>query len=103
MGIPPHSLTPILDGRPVTRAWATRAQGTLVNLGKLLVTVGLSIALVGLVVLASGRWKWLKFGRLPGDFVYERNGFGLYVPFMSMILISLALTLVLWIAGKIRL
>lgn len=53
----------------------------------------------GLVLLlAALLWPWLKhvpLGRLPGDIVIQREGFTVFFPVTSMILISLVITLVL--------
>ena len=62
-----------------------------------LVVIGLLIAIAGLL------WPWLSrlpFGRLPGDIVLDRPGFRLYVPFTSMILASLVLSLILWLLRR---
>ncbi|HLV65998.1 MAG TPA: DUF2905 domain-containing protein [Polyangiaceae bacterium] len=61
-------------------------------MGPILVGVGLAIVVIGLLVW-SGALSW--FGRLPGDIRYESNGTRVYVPITSMILVSIALTLVL--------
>ena len=60
--------------------------------GLVLVAVGLGVVLIGLLVW-SGALSW--FGRLPGDIRIERDNFRLYVPITSMILVSLALTLLI--------
>ncbi|GAB4368740.1 MAG: DUF2905 domain-containing protein [Acidobacteriota bacterium] len=60
--------------------------------GALLVATGVILAVVGLVIWAGG-FGWI--GRLPGDIRIERPGFRLYVPLVSMLLISLVLTIVL--------
>jgi hypothetical protein len=59
-----------------------------------LIVAGLLIALVGLL------WPWLSrlpLGRLPGDLIVDRPGLRLYVPFTTMIVVSLLLSLVLWL------
>jgi hypothetical protein len=61
---------------------------------KLLIALGLLIAVVGLL------WPWLSklpFGRLPGDIAVDRPGFRFFAPFTTMIILSLALTLLLWL------
>jgi hypothetical protein len=60
--------------------------------GILLVVAGVALVVVGLLVL-SGGLSW--FGRLPGDIRIERGNVRLYVPIVSMLLVSLALTLIL--------
>jgi hypothetical protein len=62
-----------------------------------LVAAGLLIAVVGLV------WPWLSklpLGRLPGDILVERPGFKLFAPFTSMILVSLLLSLIVWLLRR---
>ena len=59
---------------------------------------------LGIVLLALGiLWPWLAkigLGRLPGDIVYERENFRLYFPVTTSILVSLALSLLLWLLRK---
>ena len=61
-------------------------------LGLLLVLLGAAVIVVGLLVW-SGALSW--FGRLPGDIRIERQNVKVYFPITSMILLSLALTLIL--------
>jgi hypothetical protein len=47
---------------------------------------------------AADRWPWLSrlpLGRLPGDIVIVRPGFRFYFPLTSMVLVSLAVSLLL--------
>jgi membrane protein implicated in regulation of membrane protease activity len=60
--------------------------------GALLVTVGVVLVIAGLLVW-SGALSW--FGRLPGDIRVERPGFRFYAPWVSMLILSLILTLLL--------
>ncbi len=58
------------------------------------------IALGTLVVLAGLLWPWLSklpFGRLPGDIVVDKPGFKFFAPFTSMIVLSIVLSLILWL------
>jgi hypothetical protein len=53
-----------------------------------------------LIVLAGIAWPWLSrlpLGQLPGDLVIERPGFRVYFPLMTMVLVSLVLSLILWL------
>ena len=59
----------------------------LVYFGLLLVAVGLLWPLIERVGL----------GRLPGDFVIGRGGFRLYIPLATSLLLSVVLSLLLWI------
>jgi hypothetical protein len=60
-----------------------------------------TLILIGIVLMAAGiAWPWLSrlpFGRLPGDLVVGRPGLKVFLPFTTMLLVSLLLTLVLWI------
>jgi hypothetical protein len=62
------------------------------------------LIVVGLVLLAVGLlWPWLDklgLGRLPGDIRIERDGFGFYFPLTTGILVSLAISIVLWLLRK---
>ena len=61
------------------------------------ITLGLLIALLGLA------WPWvsrLPLGRLPGDVRIDRPGFTLYAPFTTMILVSLSLSLLVWLLRR---
>ncbi len=62
------------------------------GIGLLLVASGAALALVGLLVWA-GALRW--FGHLPGDIRVERSGVRFYFPIVSMILVSIALSLLL--------
>ena len=66
--------------------------------GLLIVVVGAALVLVGLLVW-SGAVSW--FGRLPGDIRIERENARVYVPLTSMLLISVALTLVAAIVRRL--
>lgn len=64
---------------------------------RLLVTIGLILVVAGLL------WPWiakLGLGRLPGDIRVEKDGFGFYFPLTSGILVSLVISLVLWILRR---
>lgn len=64
-------------------------------MGRLLIIVGLLLAGIGVLIL----WG-LPIGRLPGDFVYRRGNFTLYVPLASSVLVSVALTLLLMLLRR---
>jgi hypothetical protein len=70
---------------------------SVVELGKFLVAFGVVMVLVGVVLLLSGtlsdKVPWL--GRLPGDIHIKRDGWSVYVPLGTSILLSILLTLVL--------
>ncbi len=67
--------------------------GELQAFGRVLIVIGLSIVVFGVILLLAGRVPYL--GRLPGDIVYQRGNFTLYIPLATMLLLSLILTIVL--------
>jgi hypothetical protein len=69
------------------------------DIGKLLVLVGVAIALVGGLMLLFGR---LGFGHLPGDISGSRGNFSFAFPLGTSILISIILTVALNIFLRLR-
>jgi hypothetical protein len=65
--------------------------------GTILIAIGVGLILVGLL-LWSGSLSW--FGRLPGDIRIERETVRIYVPIVSMLLVSAALSLVLYLVRR---
>jgi hypothetical protein len=63
--------------------------------GKFLILAGLLLVAVGLLTHFAGRIPFL--GKLPGDFHFERENFSFSFPLTTCILISLLVTLILWI------
>lgn len=68
------------------------------GLGRILITIGLLLAAAGLVITLLGRF--VPGGRLPGDIVYRRGNFTLYFPVVTSLLLSVLLTLVLWLFSR---
>ena len=64
-------------------------------MGKSFVVIGLVIAAVGLVVMSG-----FPLGRLPGDYTIRRGAFTFYFPLASSILVSLVLTVVLYLLRR---
>ena len=67
------------------------------SIQRILIIAGIALVLVGFF------WPWLGrigLGRLPGDIVVEREGFRLYVPITTSLLISAVLTLGFWLIRK---
>ncbi len=71
------------------------------GLGKLLVGVGLLIALAGVVLIVAGRIG-LPLGRLPGDVAYKGKHISFYFPLGTSILISVALSALLYLLAQLR-
>jgi hypothetical protein len=58
------------------------------------------IAIGALLLLVGLAWPWLSklpLGRLPGDIVVDRPGFKFFFPVTTMILVSLVLSLLMWL------
>jgi Protein of unknown function (DUF2905) len=72
------------------------------DLGKILLGLGLVMVVLGcLLLLASqftGKVPW--FGRLPGDISIERGNWRFYFPLGTSIVVSLVLTLLLWLFSR---
>ena len=62
------------------------------HVGKLLIAMGLGLALIGLVIWAADR---LGLGRLPGDFVFKGDRTTVYFPLVTSLLVSVVLTVLL--------
>ncbi|MCB2407969.1 DUF2905 domain-containing protein [Hymenobacter lucidus] len=67
------------------------------QLGKFLVAAGLLLVALGAFLWLGGGSLLGWFGRLPGDIRIERPGFRLYAPLASMLLVSIVLSLLLWL------
>ena len=65
--------------------------------GPLLIALGVGLVLVGLLVW-SGALAW--FGRLPGDIRIERESVHVYIPLVSMLLVSAALGFLLYLIRR---
>ena len=69
------------------------------NLGKIFVSLGALLIVVGLVLwLVADKLSWV--GRLPGDIRIERPGLQFYAPLMTSLLLSVGLTLALWLFNR---
>jgi Protein of unknown function (DUF2905) len=62
-----------------------------------LIVTGLVLVILGIAWPYLGK---LGLGRLPGDIRIERDGFTLYLPITTSIIVSLALSLILWLFRK---
>ncbi len=69
------------------------------NLGRLLIAAGLVLAALGVLVLLISRLN-VPLGRLPGDIVWRGKNTTFYFPWVTCLVISILLTLILWIANR---
>ena len=62
------------------------------------------LIILGIVILVVGvAWPWitkLGLGRLPGDINIERDGWSFHFPLMTSLIVSLVLTLLIWLFRK---
>jgi hypothetical protein len=67
-------------------------------------TMARFLIILGVVSLAAGLlWPYLSrigLGRLPGDFVIERESMTFYFPLMTCLLLSAVLSLVFWVLNR---
>jgi len=71
------------------------------ELGKLLIVLGIVLMGAGVVLTVLGRTN-LPLGRLPGDIVYRGKDTTLYFPLATSLLVSVLLSLVLYVVGRWR-
>lgn len=69
-------------------------------MGRLLVGAGLLLAAVGALLLLADRFPGLRIGRLPGDLSVERGSFRFYFPLGTSIVLSVVLSLILWLLHR---
>ena len=68
------------------------------EIGKTFIVIGVVLVAAGLLWLAGSR---LGLGHLPGDIVIERENFRFYLPLGSCLLISVLISALLWILGRL--
>lgn len=68
------------------------------SVGIAVIVAGACLILIGLLIY-SGGLNW--FGRLPGDVKYESERVHVYVPIVSMLLISLAISVIFYIIRRL--
>ncbi len=70
------------------------------QVGKLLVIGGIIIIIFGLILwLGGNKLNWI--GHLPGDIRIEKENLRFYFPITTMIIISIVLSLILWLIRKL--
>jgi hypothetical protein len=67
------------------------------QLGKFLVIVGVLLVVAGLLLMGGARFPFLGLGRLPGDIAYRGKNVHFYFPIVTCLVLSAAVTLVLWV------
>jgi ABC-type Na+ efflux pump permease subunit len=73
----------------------------MVEMGRLLAMLGVALVVIGGIVMLLGR-TGLPLGRLPGDVLYRGKNATFYFPLASSIVISVVLSIVLFLIGRLR-
>lgn len=68
------------------------------EIGKMVFVIGLILAAVGLLLWTGFGRGW--FGQLPGDLRYTKGNFSFYFPLVTCLILSVVLTLILWLFRK---
>jgi hypothetical protein len=69
------------------------------DLGRTLIAIGAILVIAGLLITLGARLPF-RLGRLPGDIVVRGKHSLFYFPLMTCLLLSLVLSIVMWLAGK---
>jgi len=71
------------------------------EMGKLLIAFGVVLVVAGAILLLAGR-AHLPLGKLPGDIVYRGKNTTVYFPLATSLLLSVALSIVVYLVGRWR-
>lgn len=71
------------------------------DLGRILIAFGLLLVVIGVILVVFTRMN-LPLGRLPGDFSWKGRGWSVSFPLASSIVISVVLSLLLWLISRFR-
>ena len=71
------------------------------EVGKLLVVFGAVLVVVGIVMMLLGRMNF-PLGRLPGDFLYRGKNTTVYFPLVSSVLVSVVLSVLVYVVSRWR-
>lgn len=69
--------------------------------GKFIIVLGVIVVAAGIIIWLFGD-KLRFLGRLPGDIRIERENVKIYIPITTMILVSVVLSVILWLIQKMR-
>jgi hypothetical protein len=71
------------------------------EMGRIVVVLGVALVVIGGIIMLLGR-TGAPLGRLPGDFLYRGKNTTFYFPLASSILISIVLSIVLFVIGRLK-
>jgi hypothetical protein len=66
-------------------------------MSRFLIILGIALVVLGFLWPFLGK---LGLGRLPGDIVVERDGFSFYFPIVTSLIVSVVISLVLWLINR---
>ncbi|HJW99934.1 MAG TPA: DUF2905 domain-containing protein [Terriglobales bacterium] len=69
------------------------------SVGKLLITAGGVLVLIGVIVQLAGRAN-VPLGRLPGDIAYRGKSTAFFFPITTCIILSILLSLIIWLVNR---
>jgi hypothetical protein len=95
------ALTPTLCLHTLHMGTAMNFASPFSDLGKILLVIGIALVAVGALLLFGLKLPF-RLGRLPGDIVYQGRHGSFYFPITTCIVLSLALTLLMWIINFFR-
>ena len=72
------------------------------QLGKAVVILGVTLIVVGLLLMAGSRLGFLNLGRLPGDIAYTGKNVRFYFPIVTCLVLSVIVTFVMWLVSYFR-
>lgn len=71
------------------------------EMGRLLIMAGLALVVIGCIIMLVGR-AGFPIGRLPGDILYRGKNTTFYFPLATSILISIVLSIIVFLLGRWR-
>jgi len=69
------------------------------SIGKLVIIIGFGIVFLGVLIILFDRLG-IHLGKLPGDIIYRKGNTTFYFPIVTSILLSILLSLILWLFRK---
>jgi DUF2905 family protein len=73
----------------------------MLEMGRILLTLGIALIVIGGLIVLLGR-TGLPLGRLPGDIVYRGKNTTFYFPLATCILVSVVLSLIVYVVSRLK-
>ncbi len=70
------------------------------ELAKMMIILGIALVVIGLLLLVMEKSPFL--GKLPGDILIKKENFTFYFPLATSIILSIVISLILYLIGKVR-